>query len=144
MLGNDCCELVKMLGLDAQSFASMSELLDEAEEEDEEWNDMYKIAVETEIHTVLAELAAESARGGGCPSAVSFDIGVLNEIRQKMNSCVEDESKGEDSKKRWKEYDEWCLGLLDVRTKENEREIVKASKKAAMNERLNQLAEKKD
>ena len=33
-LGNDCCELVKMLGLDSQSFASMSELLDEADGED--------------------------------------------------------------------------------------------------------------
>ena len=67
VLGSDCCELVKMLGLDSQSFASMSELLDEAEEEDDDWNDMYKTAVDTEIDTVLAELAAELSRGGGSP-----------------------------------------------------------------------------
>ena len=60
VLGIDCCELVKMLGLDSQSFASMSELLDEAEEEeDEDWNESYKTAVSTEIDTVLANLADE-------------------------------------------------------------------------------------
>ena len=104
---------------------------------------MYKSAVDTEIHTVLAELAAELTRGGGSPTAVSFDIGVLKDIRQKMIACFEDDSKDEDSKKRWKEYDEWCNGLLDVRTKENEIETVKAAKKAALNERLIQLAERK-
>ena len=34
VLGRDCCELVKFLGLNPQSFANMSELLEEAEEEE--------------------------------------------------------------------------------------------------------------
>ena len=145
LLGSDCCELVKFLGLDSQSFASMSELLEEAdEEEDEDWDESYKIAVSTEVDTVLANLAAELTRNGGSPATVSFDIAVLNEIRQQMNACFEDDSKSEDCKKRWKEYDEWCKGLLDVRTKEKEIEVVKAARNAAMKERLMQLAENKE
>ena len=101
VLGSDCCELVKFLGLDSQSFASMSELLEEAEEEDEDWDESYKIAVSTEVDTVLANLAAELTRNGGSPTTVSFDIAVLNEIRQQMNTCIEDDSKDEDDKKRW-------------------------------------------
>ena len=132
-----------MLGLDAQNFTNMSELLAEADEEDEDWNDMYKTAVDTEIDTVHAELAAGLTKDGGSPSSVTFDIGVLKEIRQKMIAYFEDESKDEDSKKRWKEYDQWCTGLLDVRTKEKEVEMVKAAKKAALNERFIQLAERK-
>ena len=98
----------------------MSELLDGAtgEEEEEDWDEMYKVAVNIEIDTVLANLAAELTRNGGSPAAVSFDIAVLNEIRQQMNACIEDNSKSEDDKKRWGEYDEWCKGLLDVRSKE--------------------------
>ena len=127
-LGSDCCALVKMLGLDAQNFTNMSELLAEADEEDEDWNDMYKTAVDTEIDTVHAELAAGLTKDGGSPATVTFDIGVLKEIRQKMIAYLEDESKDEDSKKRWKEYEQWCNGLLDVRTKEKEVEMVKAVK----------------
>ena len=104
---------------------------------------MYKVAVNTEIDTVLANLAAELTRNGGSPATVSFDIAVLNDIRQQMNACIEDDSKSEDSKKRWTEYDEWCKGLLDVRSKEKENEMVKAARNAAMKERLVQLAEKK-
>lgn len=107
VLGSDCCELVKFLGLDSESFASMSELLEEAEgEEDEDWDETYKIAVSTEIDTVLANLAAELTRNGGSPATVSFDIAVLNELRQQMNTCIEDDSKDEDDKKRWGEYAE--------------------------------------
>ena len=122
----------------------MSELLEEAEEEeDEEWDESYKIAVSTEIDTVLANLAAELTRNGGSPATVSFDIAVLNEIRQQMNTCNEDDSKDEDDKKRWGEYAEWCKELLDVRSKEKENEMMKTAKNAAMKERLLQLAEKK-
>ena len=124
VLGSDCFELVKFLGLDSQSFASMSELLEEAEEEeDEDWDESYKIAVSTEVDTVLANLAAELTRNGGSPATVSVDIAVLNEIRQQMNTCSEDDSKDEDDKKRWGEYAEWCKELLDVRLKEKENEI---------------------
>ena len=122
----------------------MSELLEEAEEEeDEDWDESYKIAVSTEVDTVLANLAAELTRNGGCPATVSFDIAILNEIREQMNTCSEDDSKDEDDKKRWGEYAEWCKGLLDVRLKEMENEMRKTSKKAEMKERLLQLAEKK-
>ena len=101
MLGSDCCELVKLLGLDSQSFASMSELLDGSTgEEEEDWDEMYKVAVNVEIDTVLVNLAAELTRNGGSPAAVSFDIAVLNEIRQQMNACIEDNSKSEDDKTR--------------------------------------------
>ena len=144
VLGSDCCELVKFLGLDSQSFASMTELLDEATgEEGEDWDEMYKVAVNVEIDTVLVNLAAELIANGGSPAAVSFDIAVLNEIRQQMNACIEDNSKSEDDKKRWGEYDEWCKGLLDVRSKEKENEMMKAARNAAMKERLVQLVEKK-
>ena len=144
MLGSDCCELVKCLGLDSQSFASMTELLDGATgEEGEDWDEMYKVAVNVEIDTVLVNLAAELIANGGSPAAVSFDIAVLNEIRQQMNACIEDNSKSEDDKKRWGEYDEWCKGLLDVRSKEKENEMMKAARNAAMKERLVQLVEKK-
>ena len=96
-MGNDCSELVKLLGLEAENFASMTELLAVAEERDEEWGDNYKLAVESEIHTVLAKLESEFAKAGGCPAAVSFDHGVevVNEIRRKMNSFIEDGSKSE-------------------------------------------------
>ena len=145
VLGRDCCEIVKFLGLNPQSFASMSELLEEAEdEEDEDWDESYKIAVSTEVDTVLANLAAELTRDGGCPATVSFDIAILNEIREQMNTCSEDDSKDEDDKKRWGEYAEWCKGLLDVRLKEKENEMRQTSKKAVMKERLLQLAEKKE
>ena len=130
VLGKDCCEIVKFLALNPQSFASMSELLEEAEdEEDEDWDESYKIAVSTEVDTVLANLAAELTRDGGCPATVSFDIAILNEIREQMNTCCEDDSKDEDDKKRWGEYAEWCKGLLDVRLKEKENEMRKTSKK---------------
>ena len=57
VLGSDCCELVKLLGLDSQSFASMTELLEEAEEEeDNDWDESYKTAVSSEIDIVLASL----------------------------------------------------------------------------------------
>mgnify|MGYP006885669426 FL=1 len=143
VLGKDCCEIVKFLALNPQSFASMSELLEEAEdEEDEDWDESYKIAVSTEVDTVLANLAAELTRNGGSPATVSFDIAVLNEIRQQMNTCSEDDSKDEDDKKRWGEA-ERCKELLDVRLKEKENEMMQTSKKAVMKERLLQLAEKK-
>ena len=78
----------------------MSELLEEAEdEEDEDWDESYKIAVSTEVDTVLANLAAELTRDGGCPATVSFDIAILNEIREQMNTCSEDDSKDENDKK---------------------------------------------
>ena len=145
VLGKDCCEIVKFLALNPQSFASMSELLEEAEdEEDEDLDESYKIAVSTEVDTVLANLAAELTRDGGCPATVSFDIAILNEIREQMNTCSEDDSKDEDDKKRWGEYAEWCKGLLDVRLKEKENEMRKTSKTVVMKERLLQLAEKKE
>ena len=100
VLGKDCCEIVKFLALNPQSFASMSELLEEAEdEEDEDWDGSYKIAVSTEVDTVLANLAAELTRNGGCLATVSFDIAILNEIREQMNTCSEDNSKDENDKK---------------------------------------------
>ena len=82
-----------------------------------------------EIDTVLANRAAELTRNGGSPETVSFDIAVLNEIRQQMNACIEDNSKSEDEKKRLGEYDEWCKELLDVRSKEKENEMMQTSKK---------------
>ena len=131
VLGKDCCELVKFLELNPQSFATMSELLEEAEEEEyEDWDESYKIAVSTEVDTVPANLAAELTRDGGSPETVSFDIAILNEIREQMNTCCEDDSKDEDDKKRWGEYAEWCKGLLDVRLKEKENEMRNTLKKA--------------
>ena len=111
-LGSDGCALVKMLGLDAQNFTNMSELLAEADEEDEDWNDMYETAVDTEIDTVHAELAAGLTKDGGSPSSVTFDIGVLKEIRQKMIAYFEDESKDEDSKTRWKNMTNGAMDCL--------------------------------
>ena len=64
LLGNDCCELVKLLGLDAENFASMTELLAVAEERDEGWDGIYKLAVESEIHATLAKLESQFAKKG--------------------------------------------------------------------------------
>ena len=83
----------------------------------------------TEVDTALANLAAELTRNGGCPESVSCDIAILNEIREQMSTCSEEDSKDENDKKRWREYAEWCKGLLDVRLKEKENEMRKTSKK---------------
>ena len=126
LLGNDCCELVKLLELDEENFASMTELLAVAEERDEEWGGMYKLAVESEIHAVLAKLESQFAKKGGCPASVSFDHGVevANEIRAKIISFMEDGGISVELKARWKKYEEWCLHLNWLR---------RFSKKAAHN-----------
>ena len=48
----------------------------------------FKICNGDTVSDVVANLAAELTRNGGSPATVSFDIAVLNEIRQQMNTLL--------------------------------------------------------